>query len=148
MTSTATSTSTSTDTPYLAALQSALAGEHAAVWACGRAAAELTGAQRTGALKELDAHRSARDELRRQVVALGAQPVPAAAAYVEPFEVAGRAGGRRLLAHVDSALVATYADLAAVSPLAGRRGAVAAATQWAVQALSWGADPAAFPGQP
>lgn len=148
MSATSTATSTSTDTPYLAALQSALAGEHAAVWACGRAAGELSGARRTAALEELDAHRVARDELRRQVVALGSEPVPAAAAYVEPFEVSGRAGGRRLLAHVDSALVATYADLAAVTPRAGRRGAVAAATEWAVRALSWGADPAAFPGRP
>jgi len=136
----------STGTAYLAALQSALAGEHAAVWACGRAAAELSGAKRTAALKELDAHRSARDELRRQVVALGAEPVLAAVAYVEPFDVTGRAGGRRLLAHVDSALVATYADLAGVTPQAGRRPVVAAATESAVRALSWGADPAAFPG--
>lgn len=136
-----------TETPYLAAVQAALAGEHAAVWACGRAAAELAGAQRAAALQELDIHRLARDELRRRVVALGAQPVQAAAAYVEPFAVSGRRGGRRLLALVDSALVATYADLAAVSPRAARRTAAAAATESAVRALSWGADPQAFPGQ-
>ena len=133
--------------PYLAALQAAVAGEHAAVWACGRAAGELSGKERTAALKELDAHRLARDELRRQIVALGEEPAAAAPAYVEPFDVTGRRGGRRLLAHVDTALVATYADLAAVSPASARRTAVAAASTCAVRGLGWGADPQAFPGQ-
>jgi hypothetical protein len=137
---------TSVETPYLAALQAAVAGEHAAVWACGRAAAELSGSARTAALRDLDAHRIARDDLRRAVVALGAEPVPAAAAYVEPFDVAGRRGGRRLLAHVGTGLAATYADLAAVSPPASRRQASAAASAAAVRALRWGAQPEAFPG--
>jgi hypothetical protein len=138
---------TATDTPYLAALQAALAGEHAAVWACGRAAGELSGKERTSALQELDEHRIARDELRRRIVALGEEPAPAAPAYVEPFEVTGRRGGRRLLAHVDTALVATYADLAAVSPTSARRTAVAAAATSAVRGLGWGAAPQPFPGQ-
>ena len=45
------------------ALQAALAGEHAAVWASGRAAGELSGSRRR-APAELDAHRGARDALR------------------------------------------------------------------------------------
>ena len=78
------------DSPYLDALQAAVAGEHAAVWASGRAAGELGGRRRDAARRELDAHRRARDELRRQVTALGAEPVEAAVAYVEPFPVEGR----------------------------------------------------------
>jgi hypothetical protein len=133
-------------TPELAALQAALAGEHAAVWAAGRAAGELRGDARTRALRQLDEHRQARDALRRSIVALGAAPVQAAPAYVEPFPVEGAAGGRRLLAHVNEALAATYADLAAASAPAARRPAVAASTAAAVRALGWGAEPSAFPG--
>ena len=138
---------TTSDSPFLTALQAALAGEHAAVWACGRAAGELSGRRRDAARRELDAHRRTRDELRQQVGAIGADPVEAAAAYVEPFAVEGASGGRRLLAHVNSALGATYADLAAATPPAARREAVTRSTAAAVRALDWGAQPEAFPGQ-
>jgi hypothetical protein len=135
------------DSPYLDALQAAVAGEHAAVWASGRAAGELAGRRRDAARRELDAHRRARDELRRQVRALGAIPLEAAVAYVEPFPVQGSSGGRRLMAHVNTALSATYADVAAASEPAARREAVQRSSEAAVRAVEWGADPEAFPGQ-
>ncbi|MCU0262413.1 MAG: ferritin-like domain-containing protein [Candidatus Nanopelagicales bacterium] len=127
-------------------LQAALAGEHAAIWAHGRAAAELRDRARDRALGALDDHRRARDALRARLVTLGATPVEAAPAYVEPDPVDGPAGARRLLAHVERALAATYADLAAASPPAGRQAAVQAAAAAAVRAVGWGADPEAFPG--
>lgn len=133
--------------PFLDALQAGLAGEHAAAWACGRAAGELSGGGRDAARKELDVHRWARDALRRQVRALGAAPVEAAAAYVEPFPVQGASGGRRLMAHVNTALAATYADLAAASEPAARGGAVQQSAAAAVRAVEWGAEAQAFPGQ-
>ena len=136
----------SADTPYLAAVQAALAGEHAAVWASGRAAGEMGGRRRDAARRELDVHRRARDELRRQVLALGAEPVEAAAAYVEPFPVQGASGGRRLMAHINTALAATYADVAAASRPAARGDAVVRSTAAALRALDWGAEPEAFPG--
>ena len=132
--------------PYLQALQAAVAGENAAVWASGRAAGELGGARRAEAKQELDAHRRARDDLRSRVVALGAEPVDAAAAYVEPFPVDGPAGGRRLMAHINAALAATYADVAAASEPAARREAAALSSEAAVRAVGWGAEPEAFPG--
>jgi hypothetical protein len=135
------------DSPYLDALQAAVAGEHAAVWASGRAAGELAGRRRDAARRELDAHRRARDELRRQVRALGAIPLEAAVAYVEPFPVQGSSGGRRLMAHVNTALAATYADVGAASEPAARREAVQRSSEAAVRAVEWGADPEAFPGQ-
>lgn len=137
----------SDDSPLLASLQAALAGEHAAVWATGRAAGELAGRRRDAARRELDVHRRARDDLRRQVRALGAEPVEAAVAYVEPFPVEGPAGGRRLMAHVNTALVATYADVAAASESAARREAVERSAAAAVRAFEWGAEPEAFPGE-
>jgi len=134
------------DAPYLQALQAAVAGEHAAVWASGRAAGELGGTRRAQAQQELDAHRRARDELRSRVVALGAEPVDAALAYVEPFPVDDPAGGRRLMAHVNAALAATYADVAAASEPAARREAAAWSSEAAVRAVGWGAEAQAFPG--
>jgi Domain of unknown function (DUF4439) len=131
----------------LAALQAALAGEHAAVWAAGRAAAELTGSRRRAALTELDRHRDARDRLRGTVASLGAAPAEAAPAYLEPFPVEGRAAARRLMAHVNSGLAAAYADVAAASPPAGRRPAAIACADAAVRAIDWGADAQAQPGE-
>lgn len=133
---------------FLDALQAALAGEHAAVWASGRAAGELTGGRRTQALKELDVHRRERDDLSQQASALGSQPVDAAAAYIEPFPVDSPRAGRLLMADVNEALAATYADVAAASPPAARRSAVARSAAAAVRAIEWGAEPEAFPGAP
>ncbi|HSO04278.1 MAG TPA: DUF4439 domain-containing protein, partial [Candidatus Limnocylindrales bacterium] len=98
------------------------------------------------ARKELDLHRRARDELRRQVRSLGAEPVEAAAAYVEPFPIEGASGGRQLMAHINTALAATYADVAAASGPAARGDAVARSSAAALRALDWGAEPEAFPG--
>lgn len=131
---------------HLAALQAALAGEHAAVWASGRAAAELSGEQRRAALDELDAHRVARDALRAQVVAAGSSPVAPAPAYREPIPVRGAGSARRLLAEVDAALAASYADLAAASPAGSRTPASDAAVSAARRAVAWGGRPQAFPG--
>jgi len=135
-----------TGSAYAQALQAALAGEHAAVWACGRAAAELSAPQRRRALAQLDEHRQSRDQLAARLTALGIVPVQAAPAYQLPFPVADDRGARRLLARIGASLAATYADLAAASPQAARRDVVRASTRAAVQALGWGAPPQAFPG--
>jgi hypothetical protein len=137
---------TTSDSVFADALQAAVAGEHAAVWASGRAAGEASGARRQQALEELDVHRRARDDLSRQVSALGVRPVDAAAAYVEPFPVDSPRAGRRLMAQVNEALAATYADVAAASPPAARREAVGRSAAAAVRAVEWGAEPEAFPG--
>ncbi len=132
----------------LAALQAALAGTHAAVWASGRAAAELAGSRRERALRELDLHRRDRDALRLRVLAAEGRPVDAAPAYVEPFPVTGARTARRLLAHVNAGLVAVWADLAAAHDPGMRSADVDAATRAAIRAVEWGAQPSAFPGAP
>ena len=58
----------------------------------------------------------------------------------------GPAGGRRLMAHINEALAATYADVAAASKPAARREAAALSSEAAVRAVGWGAEPEAFPG--
>lgn len=133
-------------TAHLAALQAALAGEHAAIWGSGRAAAEMGGARQRAALGELDQHRAARDRLRRTVAAHGGTPVEAAPAYLEPFPIEGSSGGRRLMAHINAGLAAAYADLAAASPRAGRRPAALAAAEASVRAIEWGGRAQALPG--
>ncbi len=135
------------DEPLLAALQAALAGAHAAVWASGRAAAELTGGRREAALRELDLHRRNRDRLRSRVLAAGGVPVDAAPAYVEPFPVTGARTARRLLAQVNLGLVAVLADLAAAGAPGTRAADIEGAREAAVRALDWGAAPTALPGE-
>lgn len=130
----------------LEALQAAVAGQHAAVWASGRAAAVLAGEPRASVERELAEHRATRDGLRTRIVALGGIPVAAAPAYVEPFPVSGSRGGRRLMAHVNTALAATYADLAAASGPEHRRSAAAQSWRAAERAVRWGAEPQPFPG--
>ncbi len=134
------------DGALVAALQAALAAEHAAVWACGRSAGELSGDARDTALAELDDHRRQRDGLRRRLSGLGVEPLEAAAAYLEPRAVTNPRRARGLLAHVDNGLCAAYADLAAASPPGDRQDAVAGAVRSALRAIAWGSDPEAFPG--
>lgn len=128
------------------ALQAALAGEHAAVWASGRAAAVLGGGRREEALRELDGHRQARDLLREHLVSRRLVPVAPAAAYLDPFPIVGPTGGRRLMAHVNTALAATYADLAAAGGPGERAAFARQSWRAAVRALGWGAAAQAFPG--
>ena len=50
------------------------------------------------------------------------------------------------MAHINTALAATYADVAAASGPAARGDAVARSSAAALRALDWGAEPEAFPG--
>jgi hypothetical protein len=134
------------DIERMAALQQALAGEHAAVWAGGRAAAKLAGQQRADALAGLEVSRNARDKLMSMVIAAGGQPVPAAAAYLEPDEVTGAGTARDLLAHVNLALCPIYAGLVGHSDPADRKWPLRRCREAALSALAWGAPPMPFPG--
>lgn len=131
---------------YLAAVQEALAGENAALWAAGVAAAVLTGSQRTAALKQLEDHRAARDELRKLLVAAGSIPTPAAPAYQLPFPVTGPKPAAKLMAQVSQALCPVYANLAAAAAPTQRRWPTRQCRANALRALDWGAKPAPFPG--
>jgi hypothetical protein len=66
------------------ALQSALAGEHAAVYGYEVVTAQADGTLRARLQRALDEHRAARDSLRARIVAQGATPVAAEAGYVVP----------------------------------------------------------------
>ncbi len=130
----------------LQALQTTLAGEHAAVWACGRVIAELTGGAQRDARAELNAHRRAREGLAARIVARGGTPVEAAPAYVEPVPVTNAATARELLAGVNSRLGALYADLAGALNRGARTNDARSTVRAALRAQHWGESPTAFPG--
>lgn len=120
-------------------------GEDAAVFAYSVAGAQVQGGGRRKALTGLDEHRANRDRAAAAVVAAGGAPPPVAAGYQLPESAGTAVGARALMADVDNALVATYADAAAVSRGAERRRAARVAAECAARAVSWGAATQAFP---
>lgn len=137
------------DANELAALAEALAGEHAAVYAYGVVGAQAGRSHRRAAADRLVAHGLQRDLLAAQLSTAGATPPPAAEpAYALPFEVRTVADARRLAAHVELAVAATYADLVAASAPPRRSQAARWLAQCAVAAHHWGGPPHAFPGLP
>jgi hypothetical protein len=133
----------------LTALQAALAGEHATVYAYGVAGAHLRDARRRAALQARDAHLARRDRLTDLVIAAGEQPVAAEPAYALPEPVEDAAGARRLAATVEERLAATYADLVAAADGDLRSLAATALQEAAVRAATWrGHSVGPFPGLP
>lgn len=133
-------------TDHLTALQEALAGEHAAVWAAGRAAGPLTGSAQRAAVADLADARAARDQLRDQIGSAGGEPVSAAPGYLEPTPTNSAGRARSLLAQVCLARVPLYARLAGTAPTGSRSGPARRAGALAARAVYWGATPQAFPG--
>jgi uncharacterized protein DUF4439 len=130
------------------ALQETLAGEHATIYGYGVAGARLPGAARREARAAYDTHRARRDRWRALIVAAGAQPVPAAAAYTLPFPVRTPADARRLAALLEQRLAVGYARLVAASTATERELAARSLQDAAVRALRWSGSSPAFPGLP
>lgn len=128
------------------ALAAAISGEDAAVYAFGVVAAYVRPADRERALTQLDRHRRARDSLAAELVALGGTPPPAAAAYDLPVQVSNSRNAKEVAGYVLLRLVGPYATLASVANADRRAGYVDVATAYATRAVSWGAEPVAFPG--
>ncbi|MEU6813887.1 ferritin-like domain-containing protein [Streptomyces sp. NPDC046860] len=130
----------------LAALQTALAAEHAAVYGYGVVGGRI-GAPRQGeARSAYDAHRAARDTLARSVRDLGGEPVAASPAYALPFSVADSPAALRLAAELEERLSGVYADLVRASTGSRRTAATAALREAAVRATRWSGKAPAFPG--
>lgn len=134
--------------PELAAIFAALAGEHAAVYAYGVVGGQVGPSSQRAARERLAWHGLQRDLLSARLSADGTVPPVANPAYALPFWVRSVVDARRLAAHVEQSLAATYADLVfAAAP--GRRGEAAGwLAQCAVQARRWGGAAQAFPGLP
>jgi hypothetical protein len=131
----------------IAALQGALAAEHAAIFGYGVLGAHLVGVQRQNATQICDSHRARRDRLRSYVEAGGATPVAAAPAYHLPSPVSSPRTAVQLAARLEDGVTAGYAGLAGVADASLRRYAALAMQEATVRAIRWRGSPsAAFPG--
>lgn len=118
------------------AWQSALAGEHAAVYGYQVAAAKSSGDLRSRLVRALDAHRAARDSLQARIAAQGAAPVAAEPGYVVP-DITTPASTLVFATAVEQRLGVTYAQLVLeadkdtrVTGLEGLRAATVRAADW------------------
>jgi hypothetical protein len=140
------STEKERDAAELAALQAALAAEHAAVYGYGVVGGRIGTARQAEARTAYDAHRARRDDLARQVRALGGRPVAADAAYALPFTVSDPADAVRLAARLEDGVAGVYADLVRTAAGERRRTAAGALRESAVRAARWRGGSVAFPG--
>jgi Domain of unknown function (DUF4439) len=129
-----------------AALQSALAAEHAAVYGYGVVGANLTGSRQAAAMADWVAHQVARDTLEAMLRSRGAQPVAAAAAYRLPVTV--RTGGQAvsLAVFLEDRVAAAYLGLVAVSDISIRQFGARQVQAAALRAAAWRGSTVAFPG--
>ena len=134
--------------PSVAALQGALAAEHAAVYGYGVVGAMLTGTELADARADWTAHQVARDTLEAMLTKLGATPVAASPAYALPFAVTSANTAERLAAALEQGVTRAYLGLVAVSnPTLRAFGAKSMQTS-ANRALAWSGSTVAFPGMP
>ena len=129
-----------------AALQGALAAEHAAVYGYGVAGAMLTGSAQADARADWTAHQVARDTLEATLAKLGATPVAASPAYALPFAVTGAASAARLAATLEEGVTRAYLGLVAVSDQQLRGFGALAMQGSAERAAFWRGSTQAFPG--
>ena len=146
LTGSAASSAAVTSSAALTALQAALAAENAAIYGYGVAGAQLTGSLQTAAQRDWNLHREARGTLTAMITALGAQPLPAEAAYRLPFPVRTAHAATALVVILEDGVTTAYLGLVAVSDPGLRTFAALAMQACAERAASWRGTPATFPG--
>lgn len=131
----------------IGALQTALAAEHAAIYAYGVAGAHLAGGDRRAATIAYDDHRYHRDHLAEVIRGTGTEPDAAAPAYALPVDVKSLQAARRLAAYVEEAIGRANAAVVRAAGTGALRllGARALATA-TVRHTQWGGPLTAFPG--
>ena len=135
---------------YAEALQTTLAGEHAAIYVYGALGAQTSqsGAPTLyAAISDAYAlHRARRDQLTAILTDLGEEPVGADAAYELPEDLSTTDAVTARALELERSCAATYAYLVANSPAAERRFAVNLLVQTAVRELAFRGTPETFPG--
>ncbi|WP_199439039.1 ferritin-like domain-containing protein [Umezawaea beigongshangensis] len=120
----------------VAATQTALAAEHAAVWTYGLVSAFVSDADAT--TRGANAHRARRDTTARLLRDAGAEPQPPAAAYLPPEPVTDAASSIAALVAVEAdACRAWHGVLERTDDTDLRRSALDALTESAVRATRW-----------
>jgi hypothetical protein len=134
--------------PVEEALQEALAGEHAAIYAYTVIGGRLDddSALVRQAVESHADHRALRDVLTEVLLARGDSPVPTEAGYALPTAVDGAASARRLARLVEDRCGVLHAALVATAEAEERRLGAQALVDCALRGLRWGARPTAFPG--
>ncbi len=138
-----------------AALDAALAAEHAAVWGYGVVGTALPEERRSLATAAENAHRDARDGLVALLSEQGAEPVGPEGAYELPFPVLSEADAAALAVTLEDGVAAAWVRvLAAAAAPTTRELAVGALGSTEVRAVDWraraGTTPVTtpFPGLP
>jgi hypothetical protein len=135
-------------TASIAALQDALAAEHAAVYGYGVVGAMLAGTEQADARADWTAHQFARDTLITMLNTLGATPVAASPAYRLPFAVTSTKSATRLAVILENGVTQAYLGLVAISNPTLRAFAARAMQASANRAVAWSGTTVAFPGMP
>jgi len=132
----------------IAALQGALAAEHAAVYGYGIVGAMLAGAEQADARTDWTAHQVARDTLVAMLTKLGATPVAASPAYELPFAVTSATSAEKLAATIEDGVTRAYLGLVSVNNQTLRAFAAQAMQTSANRFTAWSGTTVAFPGMP
>jgi hypothetical protein len=132
----------------VAALQAALAGEHAAVYGYTVIGGRLDGDSAVVglAIEAHSQHRAVRDTLVEVLLARGESPVPTEPGYQLPAPVDGSAAARALARLLEDRCGVLHAAVVATGQGDERRLAAQALRDCAVRGVGWGAAPTAFPG--
>ncbi|MGH3329518.1 MAG: ferritin-like domain-containing protein [Streptomycetales bacterium] len=132
----------------VAALQSALEAEHAAVYGYGIAGARLRGERATLARSAYESHRTRRDQLVRMVRERDATPAASAVAYDLPFPVRSADEAVDLAVWLEEGVAAAYADVVQAAARDLRMFAAQGLREVAVRAVRWRGRSVAWPGLP
>jgi hypothetical protein len=130
----------------IAALQAALAAEHAAVYGYGVIGALMQGNDQDIAASYWMLHQDARDTLTAMIAKLGATPVAASAAYDLPFTVDDAATARRLAVSIEDGVTRAYLGIVSVSNTTLRTFGALAMQEPANRATEWSGQTTTFPG--
>jgi hypothetical protein len=132
----------------VAAAQSALADEHAAMWAYS-VLGPRAGSRRSLAGHSYVQHRDARDQLTQWLVTAGATPAGTRAGYRLPFVLSDPGDAAALARRLEDGCGNAYASLVGAAADASLRVvAVGQLAGCAHRRVSWGGIPQTFPGLP
>jgi len=126
------------DPTATAALQNALAAEHAAIWCYALAVAFLSGEDLARAREDEDAHRELRNQVEDTLTQLGAPPVSSQPAYAMPRPVTDAASAAALVVVAETdALAAWRSLLERTSDRALRQAALDSLTAGTLRCARW-----------
>jgi len=137
----------------IAALQSCLAAEHAALYGYGALGGVLAGVPRAEpdlarAKSSYAVHRELREDLTARISGTGALPAAASAAYDLPFAVQDGRSCRRLARLLEQRAASVYGLAVAATVDEDRAFAAAALRGCAVREVAWGGGVEPFPAIP